>query len=88
MKALFLNLALVFSLLFGGCATRGGSNTAPIVAPSVANVKHSVQQAQASVTEANKAAERQLWNISNSKDFSRRIDNKATVLLEYWNSAK
>lgn len=97
MKRFFLSL--VCAVTFAGCVTKGVTHhTAPVAAPSVDNVKAKVTEAQvavdqanvsvakanAALDEANKASERLQKRLENAQNFSKRIDNKATVILQNW----
>ncbi len=82
MKQWILALSCAFLTACG--ATRGTYHTSPIVAPSVKPVTQKVEEAKAAVGRADVSAERQMWQIKNAKEFSKRIDNKATVILENW----
>lgn len=82
MKTWFL--ALAFAFLTACSTTKSTYHTSPIAPPSVKPVTQKIEEAQASVGRANVSAERQMWQIKNAREYSKRIDNKATVILENW----
>lgn len=82
MKTWFL--AIMCAILTACSTNKGTYHTSPIAPPSVKPVTMQVERANESVSRASVSAERQMWQIKNAREYSKRIDNKATVILEHW----
>ncbi len=65
------------ALFFYGCAHKGQNHTGSIKAPSTGAVKENISNAQEHSNNLKS-------NLDKSTDYSKRIDNKAEVLLEHW----